>query len=61
MITSFLFQAKYDAACLERKEISEQYSKMQKEICDLKETIDRSVASNKIEVRLIILITTIHT
>ncbi|XP_053191642.1 kinesin-like protein KIF15-B [Scomber japonicus] len=45
--------AKYDAACLERKEISEQYSKMQKEICDLKETLDRSVASNKIEVEVL--------
>ncbi|CAK6956990.1 kinesin-like protein KIF15-B [Scomber scombrus] len=45
--------AKYDAACLEREEIKEQYSKMQKEICDLKETLDRSVASNKIEVEVL--------
>lgn len=50
-----LFQAKYNAACLEREDITEQNSKMQTEICDLKETLDRRVASNQIEVSLIIL------
>uniref|UniRef100_A0A3Q3GD65 Kinesin family member 15 n=1 Tax=Labrus bergylta TaxID=56723 RepID=A0A3Q3GD65_9LABR len=43
--------AKYNAACLERDDITEQNSKMQTEICDLKETLDRGLASNKIEVR----------
>lgn len=50
IIMSLLSQAKYNAACLEREDIREQNSKMQTEICDLKETIDRCVASNKIEV-----------
>lgn len=45
-----LFQAKYDAACLEREDTREQNSKMQTEICDLKENLDSVVASNKIEV-----------
>lgn len=31
-------------------------AKMQTEICDLKETLDRGLASNKIEVRSIILL-----
>ncbi len=50
-----LFQTKYNAACLEREDIKEQKSKMQTEICDLKETLDRRVASNQIEVSLIML------
>ncbi|KAM7375859.1 hypothetical protein PAMP_005625 [Pampus punctatissimus] len=45
--------AKYHATCLEREDIREQNSKMQAEICDLKETLDRSVASNKIEVEVL--------
>ncbi|KAM7403058.1 hypothetical protein PAMA_003808 [Pampus argenteus] len=45
--------AKYHATCLEREEIREQNSKMQADICDLKETLDRSVASNKIEVEVL--------
>lgn len=47
---SLLFQAKYSAACLEREDMREQNCQMQTKICDLKETLDRSVASNKIEV-----------
>ncbi|XP_065822767.1 kinesin-like protein KIF15 [Labrus bergylta] len=45
--------AKYNAACLERDDITEQNSKMQTEICDLKETLDRGLASNKIEVEVL--------
>ncbi|XP_038584818.1 kinesin-like protein KIF15-A [Micropterus salmoides] len=45
--------AKYNAACLEREDIREQNSKMQAEICDLKETTERRVASNKIEVEVL--------
>lgn len=57
---SLLFQAKYNSACLEKEDIREQHSKMQTEICDLKETLDRRVASNKIEVSLITLNTSVH-
>ncbi|XP_039992248.1 kinesin-like protein KIF15-A [Xiphias gladius] len=45
--------AKYNAVCLEREDIREQSAKMQTEICGLKETVDRRVASNKIEVELL--------
>ncbi|XP_070776383.1 kinesin-like protein KIF15 [Enoplosus armatus] len=45
--------AKYNAACLEREYIREQNSKMQTEICELKETTDRRVASSKIEVEVL--------
>ncbi|XP_071353641.1 kinesin-like protein KIF15 [Trachinotus anak] len=45
--------AKYNSACLEREDIREQNSKMQTEICDLKETLERRVASNKIEVEVL--------
>uniref|UniRef100_A0A8P4FYN7 Kinesin motor domain-containing protein n=1 Tax=Dicentrarchus labrax TaxID=13489 RepID=A0A8P4FYN7_DICLA len=45
--------AKYNTACLEREDIREQYSKLQTEICDLKETLDRCLASNKIEVEVL--------
>ncbi|KAG8013374.1 Kinesin-like protein KIF15-A, partial [Nibea albiflora] len=45
--------AKYNSACLERENIREQSSKMQTDICDLKETLDRRVASNQIEVEVL--------
>ncbi|XP_022606678.1 kinesin-like protein KIF15 [Seriola dumerili] len=45
--------AKYNAACLEREDIREQNSKMQTEICDLKENLERRVASNNIEVEVL--------
>uniref|UniRef100_A0A3P8QQT3 Kinesin motor domain-containing protein n=1 Tax=Astatotilapia calliptera TaxID=8154 RepID=A0A3P8QQT3_ASTCA len=45
--------AKCNAACCERDNIKEQKCKMQEEICDLKETLDRRVASNKIEVEVL--------
>lgn len=45
--------AKYNAACLEREDIREQNLKMQTEICDLKEALDRRVASNQIEVEVL--------
>ncbi|XP_067336732.1 kinesin-like protein KIF15 isoform X2 [Channa argus] len=44
---------KYNATCLERETIREQNSEMQIQICDLKETLDRRVASNKIEVEVL--------
>ncbi|XP_034714633.1 kinesin-like protein KIF15-B isoform X2 [Etheostoma cragini] len=44
---------KNNAACLEREEILEQNSKMQAEICDLKETLDRRLASDRIEVEVL--------
>uniref|UniRef100_H3DIZ8 Kinesin family member 15 n=1 Tax=Tetraodon nigroviridis TaxID=99883 RepID=H3DIZ8_TETNG len=47
------FTAKYNAACLERDEVTKGNSKMQMEICDLKETLERCVASNKIEVEVL--------
>lgn len=50
-----LFQVKYNAACLEREDIRERNSKMQTEICNLKETSDRHAASSQIEVSLIML------
>ncbi|XP_074547474.1 kinesin-like protein KIF15 [Halichoeres trimaculatus] len=45
--------AKYNVACLERDEMREQNSKMQAEICNLKESLDRSRVSNKIEVEVL--------
>uniref|UniRef100_A0A671WCY4 Kinesin family member 15 n=1 Tax=Sparus aurata TaxID=8175 RepID=A0A671WCY4_SPAAU len=45
--------AKYNTASLEREDFREQNSKMQTEICELKETFDRCVASNKIEVEVL--------
>ncbi|KAF6732950.1 Kinesin-like protein KIF15 [Oryzias melastigma] len=45
--------AKYNTACLERENLREQNCKMQTEICDLKERLERSVASNKIEVEIL--------
>uniref|UniRef100_A0A3Q1F8M0 Kinesin family member 15 n=1 Tax=Acanthochromis polyacanthus TaxID=80966 RepID=A0A3Q1F8M0_9TELE len=45
--------AKYNAACLEREDIKEQNCKMQAEICDLKQTLDRRETSNKIEVEVL--------
>ncbi|XP_032356318.1 kinesin-like protein KIF15 isoform X4 [Etheostoma spectabile] len=44
---------KNNAACLEREDILEQNSKMQAEICDLKETLDRRLASDRIEVEVL--------
>ncbi|XP_068435836.1 kinesin-like protein KIF15 [Clinocottus analis] len=44
---------KFNAACLEREDIREQKSKMQAEICDLNETLNRRVLSNKIEVEVL--------
>ena len=57
----FPFQAKFNAACLEREDMREQNSKMQTEMCDLKETLDRGVASNKIEVCSVMINTSVHT
>lgn len=51
-LISLLFQSKCNAACRERDDIREQNCRMQEEICDLKETLDRKVASNKIEVKV---------
>uniref|UniRef100_A0A3Q2YFW8 Kinesin family member 15 n=3 Tax=Hippocampus comes TaxID=109280 RepID=A0A3Q2YFW8_HIPCM len=45
--------AKYNAACLERKGVEEQNTKMQAEITDLKEALERSCASSKIEVEVL--------
>lgn len=47
----FLYQAKYNAACLQRDDFRQENAQIQAEICDLKEMLERSVASNKIEVR----------
>ncbi|XP_029900940.1 kinesin-like protein KIF15 [Myripristis murdjan] len=44
---------KYNAACLEREDIREQNSRMQTELCVLKEAIERKVASNRIEVEVL--------
>ncbi|XP_030574853.1 kinesin-like protein KIF15 [Archocentrus centrarchus] len=44
---------KWNTACHERDDIREQNCRLQEEICDLKETIDRKVASNKIEVEVL--------
>ncbi|CAG5866434.1 unnamed protein product [Menidia menidia] len=44
---------KYNSACLERENTKEQNSKMQTEICALKESSDRREASNKIEVEVL--------
>lgn len=59
-ISVSLLQAKFNATCLEREDIREHNSKMQAEIYDLKESLDRRVASNQIEVRLIMFNTYIH-
>ncbi|XP_034015546.1 kinesin-like protein KIF15-A [Thalassophryne amazonica] len=45
--------AKYNAACFERDEVKEQNLNMQNELCDLKEALDRRVASNRIEVEVL--------
>ncbi|XP_035465238.1 kinesin-like protein KIF15-A isoform X1 [Scophthalmus maximus] len=45
--------AKYNAACLDREDIREQNAKVKTEICDLQEALDRSLASNKIEVEVL--------
>ncbi|PWA16612.1 hypothetical protein CCH79_00004442, partial [Gambusia affinis] len=45
--------AKYNSACCERDNMREQNQKMQVEICELKETMERKMASNKIEVEVL--------
>ncbi|XP_061552601.1 kinesin-like protein KIF15 isoform X2 [Phycodurus eques] len=45
--------AKFNAACLEQKGIREQNTTMQAEITELKETLERSIASSKIEVEVL--------
>lgn len=45
-----LSKAKYNAAYLEKEAVREENAKMRKEVLELKESLDRSVASNKIEV-----------
>lgn len=45
-----MFKAKYNAACQERENIREQNHQMKAEMCELKETVERNVASYKIEV-----------
>lgn len=59
-IMSLLLQAKYNATCLEREDMREHNSKMEAEICDLKEALERRLASNTIEVSLIMLNTSVH-
>lgn len=50
IIMYLLIQAKYNASCQEKDEIREQNLKMNAEISDFKETMNRCIASNKIEV-----------
>ncbi|XP_072314435.1 kinesin-like protein KIF15 [Eucyclogobius newberryi] len=45
--------AKYNGACQEREDIREKKSRLEKESLDLKESLERSVASNKIEVEVL--------
>ncbi|XP_049595746.1 kinesin-like protein KIF15 [Syngnathus scovelli] len=45
--------AKCNAACSERKDVAEQNTKMQAEITELKESLERSQASSKIEVEVL--------
>ncbi|CAL1575138.1 unnamed protein product [Knipowitschia caucasica] len=45
--------AKYNGACQERELYREEKTRFQNELLDLKETIDRRVASNKIEVEVL--------
>uniref|UniRef100_A0A3B3VHY5 Kinesin family member 15 n=1 Tax=Poecilia latipinna TaxID=48699 RepID=A0A3B3VHY5_9TELE len=45
--------AKYNSACCERDSMREQNQKMQVEIGELKETMERKMASNKIEVEVL--------
>lgn len=47
-----VFQAKYNVACHEKDEIRDQNRKLESQISDLKENMNRCVASNKIEVRI---------
>uniref|UniRef100_A0A672IGW1 Kinesin family member 15 n=1 Tax=Salarias fasciatus TaxID=181472 RepID=A0A672IGW1_SALFA len=44
---------KYNAACLEREDVREQNSKLQAEISDMKLTVEKNTASNKIEVEVL--------
>lgn len=45
--------AKCNAACCERDNTKEQNKKMEAEICELKETLERKMTSNKIEVEVL--------
>ncbi|MED6268302.1 hypothetical protein CHARACLAT_020999, partial [Characodon lateralis] len=45
--------AKFNAACCDRDNIREHNQKMKAEICDLKETLERKMVSNKIEVEVL--------
>ncbi|KAK7904386.1 hypothetical protein WMY93_016993 [Mugilogobius chulae] len=45
--------AKYNGACQEREDLREETYRLQKESLNLKESIDRSTASNKIEVEVL--------
>ncbi|XP_068615125.1 kinesin-like protein KIF15, partial [Brachionichthys hirsutus] len=45
--------AKYDSTCLEREDVRKQNSKMQTQVLELKETLDRCVASNATEVEVL--------
>nr|XP_057945952.1 kinesin-like protein KIF15-B isoform X2 [Doryrhamphus excisus] len=45
--------AKYNTAILEREDVSRKNSKMQAEVTELKETLEGSIASNKIEVEVL--------
>ena len=47
-------QVKYSAACCEREEIREHSSRMEAELLDVREAAERRVASNQIEVRVIL-------
>ncbi|CAN9502128.1 unnamed protein product [Ophioblennius macclurei] len=44
---------KYNAVCLEREDIRGQNCKMQADICELKLTLEKNTASNKIEVEVL--------
>ncbi|XP_053701254.1 kinesin-like protein KIF15-A isoform X1 [Synchiropus splendidus] len=44
---------KYNAACLERESLKEQSCKLESEVCELKEALERAGASNKIEVEIL--------
>ncbi|KAF7647426.1 hypothetical protein LDENG_00172690, partial [Lucifuga dentata] len=45
--------AKYNSACCEWEDIREQNSRMQTEMCELKEALDKRVLSDKIEVEVL--------
>lgn len=47
----FIFQAKYNVACHEKDEIRDENQKLESQISDIKETMNRCITSNKIEVK----------